>query len=53
MKNKKSQNHFQNGLMHIGRIRVKTGQRTDLSQTNKNTKYSEEYISKSNRANQK
>ena len=45
-KNKKSQNHFQNGLMHIGRIRVKTGQRTDLSQTKKNTKYSEEYISK-------
>ena len=45
-KNIKSQNHFQNGLMHIGRIRVKTGQRTDLSQTKKNTKYSEEYISK-------
>ena len=34
-KNKKSQNHFQNGLMHIGRIRVKTGQRTDLSETKK------------------
>ena len=39
-KNKKSQNQFQNGLMHIGRIRVKKGGRTDLSQTKKNTKYS-------------
>ena len=38
-KNKKSH-------MHIGRIPVKTGQRTDLSETKKNTKYSEEYISK-------
>ena len=34
-KNEKSQNQFQNGLMHIGRIRVKKGQRTDLSQTKK------------------
>ena len=32
-KNEKSQNQFQNGLMHIRRIRVKKGQRTDLSQT--------------------
>ena len=34
-KNEKSQNQFQNGLMHIGRIRVKKGQRTDLSQIKK------------------
>ena len=32
-KNEKSLNQFQNGLMHIRRIRVKKGQRTDLSQT--------------------
>ena len=32
-KNEKSQNQFQNGLKQIGRIRVKKGQRTDLSQT--------------------
>ena len=30
-KNNKSLNQFQNGLMHIRRIRVKKGQRTDLS----------------------
>ena len=35
MKLEKSQNQFQNGLMHIGRIRVKIGQRTNLSQTKK------------------
>ena len=29
----KSLNQFQNGLMYITRIRVKKGQRTDLSQT--------------------
>ena len=52
-KNLKSQNQFQNGLMHIARIRVKKGQRTDLFQTKKNTKYSEKYIEKQNRANQK
>ena len=34
-KNKKSQNQFKNGLMHIGKIRVKKGKRTDLSRTNK------------------
>ena len=34
-KNKNSQNQFQNRLIHIGRIRVKRGQRTDLSQTKK------------------
>ena len=34
-KNEKSQNQFENGLMYIGRIRVKKGQRTDLSQTKK------------------
>ena len=32
---KKCQNQFKNGLMRIGRIRVKKGQRTDLSQTKK------------------
>ena len=34
-KNEKSLNQFQNGLMQIGRIRVKIGQRTNLSQTKK------------------
>ena len=34
-KNEKSQNQFQNGLVHIGRIRVKKVQRKDLSQTKK------------------
>ena len=34
-KNKISQNQFKNGLLHIGRIRVKKGQRTDLFQTKK------------------
>ena len=34
-KTKKSQNQFKIGLMHIERIRVKKGQRTDLSQTKK------------------
>ena len=34
-KNEKSQNQFENGLMQIGRIRVKKGQRTNLSQTKK------------------
>ena len=33
--NEKSLNQFQNGLMLIGRIRVKQGQRTNLSQTKK------------------
>ena len=32
-KNEKSLNQFQNGLMYIRRIRIKKGQRTDLSQT--------------------
>ena len=32
-KNVKSLNQFQNGLIHIRRIRVKKGQTTDLSQT--------------------
>ena len=31
----KNLNQFQNGLMRIGRIRVKQGQRTNLSQTKK------------------
>ena len=34
-KNEKSLNQFQNGLMQIGRIRVKIGQRTNLFQTKK------------------
>ena len=34
-KNEKNQNHFQNGLMQIGRIWVKKGQTTNLSQTKK------------------
>ena len=34
-KTKKSQNQFKIGSMHIERIRVKKGQRTDLSQTKK------------------
>ena len=34
-KNEKSQNQFQNGLMQIGRIQVKKGQRKNLSQTKK------------------
>ena len=34
-KNEKSQNHFQNGLMQVGRIRVKKRQGTNLSQTKK------------------
>ena len=45
-KNEKSENQFQNGLLHIGRMRVKKGQRTYLSQTKKNAKYSWEYIEK-------
>ena len=32
-KNEKSQNQSQNGLMQFGRMRVKKGQRTNLSQT--------------------
>ena len=32
-KNEKSQNQFQNGLMHTKRIRVRKGRRTDLFQT--------------------
>ena len=33
--NEKSKNQFQNGLMEIGRIQVKQGQKTNLSQTKK------------------
>ena len=33
--NEKSKNQFQNGLVRIGKIRVKQGQRTNLSQTKK------------------
>ena len=46
-KNEKSLNQFQNGLMQIGRIRVKRWQRTNRSQIKKNIYiYSEEYMSK-------
>ena len=38
-KNEKSKNQFQNGLMRIGRLRVKQGQRTNLSKTEKYKKY--------------
>ena len=34
-KNENSQSQFQTGLMQIGRIRVKKGQRTNLPQTKK------------------
>ena len=34
-KNEKRLNQFQNGLLQIGRIRVKKGQKTDLSKTKK------------------
>ena len=44
--NEKSKNQFQNGLMRIGRLRVKQGQRTNLSKTKENTKYIEEYTPK-------
>ena len=44
--NEKILKRFQNGLMQIGGIRVKQGQRTNLSQTKKNTKNIEEYIQK-------
>ena len=43
--NEKSLNQFQNGLMRIGRIRIKQGQRKNLSLTKK-TKNIEEYIQK-------
>ena len=33
--NEKTLNQFQNGLMRIGRIQVKQGQRTNLSQNTK------------------
>ena len=39
-KNEKSQNQFQNGLMQIGRIRVKKGKSTHFFSNQKNTKYS-------------
>ena len=40
----KSLNQFQNGLMQIGRIRVKQGQRTNLSQTKKIQKNLEDIL---------
>ena len=44
-KHKKIQNQFQNGLALIGKIRVKRTKNKFFS-NQKNTKYSEEYISK-------
>ena len=44
-KDEKSQNQFKNGLMHIGRIRLKKG-KGQIFLKPKNTKYREEYISK-------
>ena len=44
--NEKILDQFQNGLKRIGGIRIKQGQRTNLSQTNKNTKNIEGYIQK-------
>ena len=38
--NEKSLNQFQNGLMQIGRIRVKKGKSTHFFSNQKNTKYS-------------
>ena len=37
--NEKSLNQFQNGLMRIGRIRVKQGKKTNLSKNKKCKKY--------------
>ena len=47
-KNEKSQNQFKNVSMHIGRIRVKKGQRMNLFQTKKtvNTIYNKKFIKK-------
>ena len=39
-KNEKSLNQFQNGSIQIRRIQVKQRERTDISDTKKNTKYS-------------
>ena len=39
-KNEKSLNQFQNGTIQIRRIQVKQRERTDISDTKKNTKYS-------------
>ena len=44
-KNGKSQNQFQNGLMLIGRIWVKKRTKDKSFSNQKNTEYSEEYIS--------
>ena len=46
-KNEKSKNQFQNGLMHLKKIRVKKRQtKAGFFSNQKNTKYSEEYIAK-------
>ena len=42
--NEKSLNQYQNVLTRIGRLRLKQGQRTNLSETKKNTKNIEGYI---------
>ena len=46
-KNEKSKNQFQNGLMHLKKIRVTKRQtKAEFFSNQKNTKYSEEYIAK-------
>ena len=45
-KKEKTQNQFQNGLMQIGRIRVKKRTKSKSFLNQKNTKHSKEYISK-------
>ena len=42
--NEKSLNQFKNGLRRIGRLRLKQGQKTNLSKTKKNARSIEDYI---------
>ena len=42
--NEKSLNQFKNGLRRIGRLRLKQGQKTNLSKTKKNVRSIEGYI---------
>ena len=42
--NEKSLNQFKNGLRRIGRLRLKQGQKTNLSKTKKNARSIEGYI---------
>ena len=52
-KNEKKQNQFPNGSARIVKIWVNKGRRTIFFLNQKNTKYSERYISKQDLANQK